>query len=164
MPHYFLQTIQTCTFDGNRFEMGQAVELKPNYVASEENLFRLAIALIRIAKSVHTQQIGIGVGCKADRLYFDVRPIADENDFVVEVWDSGNTPLFNRLKLIQDMIVQGMLDYALFSLSYLAALGENRALCMCVKCRPRLIIDVGVVLFVLIKCLLSVLAESVVPD
>ncbi|KAH3802556.1 uncharacterized protein LOC127837090 [Dreissena polymorpha] len=90
-----------------RFEMGQAVELKPNDVASEDNLFRLAISLIRIAKSVRTQQIGIGIGCKADRLYFDVRPIADENALVVEVWDSGNTPLFNRLKLIQDMIAQG---------------------------------------------------------
>ncbi|KAH3809037.1 hypothetical protein DPMN_137400 [Dreissena polymorpha] len=90
--------------------MGQAVELKPNDVASEDNLFRLAISLIRIAKSVRTQQIGVGVGCKADRLYFYVRPIADENALVVEVWDSGNTPLFNRMKLIQDMIAQGMLD------------------------------------------------------
>ncbi|XP_052773072.1 uncharacterized protein LOC128211950 [Mya arenaria] len=90
-----------------RFEMGQALELKPNMPPTEDNLFKLAVSLIRISKGVRLQQLGIGLGCKADRLYVELRPLRDDTALVVEAWDSGNMPLYRRLKELQDMIADG---------------------------------------------------------
>lgn len=64
--------------------------------------------MIRIGKTVRLQQIGVGIGCKMDRLYFDLRPLEDENSLVVEVWDSGNTELYTRLKHIETLIAKGI--------------------------------------------------------
>ena len=87
--------------------MGQAVELKPSRPLSEDSLFKLAVSLMRIGRSVMLQQIGISIGCKADRLYLDLRPIQNESSLVFEVWSSGNDELYTRLKVYQDLIVLG---------------------------------------------------------
>lgn len=90
-----------------RYEMGQAVEIKPNKPATDDSLFDLAIAMIKVAKTVRMQRIGIGIGCKADRLYLEIRPIADEDSKPLEVWESGNTNLYRRLKEIEILVYEG---------------------------------------------------------
>lgn len=90
-----------------RYEMGQAVEIKPNKPTNDDSLFDFAIALIKVAKTVRMQRIGIGIGCKIDRLYFEIRPMADEDDKAIEVWDSGNNDLYKRLKEIETLAYKG---------------------------------------------------------
>lgn len=90
-----------------RYEMGQAAEIKPNNQVNDNSLFDLAMALTKAAKTVRTQRLGIGFGCKPDRLYFELRPMTEDDSKSLEVWDSGNRPLYDRLKKIEDMVSEG---------------------------------------------------------
>ncbi|XP_060568332.1 uncharacterized protein LOC132726934 [Ruditapes philippinarum] len=90
-----------------RFEMGQAVEIEPNKPSNDESLFDLAIAMVKVARTVRMQRIGIGIGTKPDRLYFELRPMAEEDSKPFEVWDSGNTNLFKKLNEIATLIYKG---------------------------------------------------------
>ena len=91
-----------------RFQMGQAVEIKPSGRVNDDTLFNLAIAVMKAGRSVRTQRLGIGVGAKKDRLYFHLRPLTlDMEDEAIDVWDSGNTALYRKLGEIQDQIQNG---------------------------------------------------------
>ena len=92
-----------------RFQMGQAVEIKPSGRVNDGTLFDLAITLMKSARSVQTQRLGIGIGAKKDRLYFHIAPLTvDADSEAVDVWDSGNTVLYGKLKGIQDQIHKGI--------------------------------------------------------
>lgn len=90
-----------------RYEMGQAVEIKPNKPPNDDNLFDMAIAMIKVAKSVRIQRLSIGIGCKLDRLYLELRPMKEDESTPLEVWESGNPALYNRLKVIQNLMERG---------------------------------------------------------
>ena len=92
-----------------RFEMGQAVELKPNRRVNDESLFHLGIALMKAGRTVRTQRIGIGIGTKEDRLYFHIRPLTVETEEeAIDVWNSGNAVLYRKLHSIQDEVSKGL--------------------------------------------------------
>ena len=74
---------------------------------NDDSLFELAMALIKVGKSVRTQRLGLGFGCKPDRLYVEVRPMVGEDSRPVHVWSSGNVQLYERLAHIEDMIHKG---------------------------------------------------------
>ncbi|KAL4222201.1 hypothetical protein ACF0H5_018238 [Mactra antiquata] len=90
-----------------RYEMGQAVEIKPNKQTNDGSLFELGFALIKVAKTYRMQRLAIGIGCKMDRLYFELRPMTEDDSRPVEVWNSGNAPLFERLKYVESLILNG---------------------------------------------------------
>ena len=91
-----------------RFQMGQAVEIKPSRYINDGTLFDLAIALMKAARSVQTQRLGIGIGAKKDRLYFHIAPLTlDTENEAIDVWNSGNAALYGKLRKIQDQIHKG---------------------------------------------------------
>ena len=91
-----------------RFQMGQAVEIKPSGRVNDRTLFNLAIALMKASRSLRTEMLGIGVGAKKDRLYFHIGPLTAAEIGAIDVWDSGNTLLYIKLRDIQDQIRKGM--------------------------------------------------------
>lgn len=94
-----------------RFQMGQAVEIKPSGRVNDDTLFYLAIALMKAGRSVSTMRLGIGIGAKKDRLYFHIRPLTiDTEHEAVDVWDSGNDVLYEKLKDIQDQLMRGKIE------------------------------------------------------
>ena len=94
-----------------RYQMGQAVEIKPNSLVNTENLFRLGAALIKVAKTVRMQRIAIGIGSKEDRLYFEIWPMQDDDDLALHVWQSQDSAgdLYQKLKEIETMVSKGNL-------------------------------------------------------
>lgn len=91
-----------------RFQMGQAVEIKPSGRVNNDKLFFLAIALMKAGRSVRTLRIGIGIGVKQDRLYFHIRPLTLDIEYeAIDVWDSGNEALLRKLSDVQDQIARG---------------------------------------------------------
>lgn len=89
-----------------RFQMGQAVELKPNGLVNCDTLFALGISLMKAGRTVQQQRLGIGIGTKRDRLYFQVWSMA-LNESSPVFWDSGNALLFEKFKMVQDQIKKG---------------------------------------------------------
>ena len=89
-----------------RFQMGQAVELKPNGLVNCDTLFALGISLIKAGRTVQEQRLGIGIGTKRDRLYFQVWSLA-HNETTPVIWDSGNTLLFEKFRMVLDQINKG---------------------------------------------------------
>ena len=90
-----------------RFQMGQAVELKPNGLVNCDTLFALGIALMKAGRTVQEQRLGIGIGTKRDRLYFQAWSLANNESSPV-IWDSGNALLFEKFKIVQDQIMKGI--------------------------------------------------------
>ena len=100
-----------------RFQMGQAVEIKPSGRVNDETLFRLGIALMKAGRTVRTQRIGIGIGTKTDRLYFHIRPLTvDTADEAKDVWNSGNTALYQKFEDVQSQISKGIYKYSWYML------------------------------------------------
>ena len=92
----------------HRFQMGQAVEIKPSGRVNDETLFYLAIALMKAGRTVRTQRLGIGIGAKKDRLYFHIRPLTLKTDHeAVDVWNSGNAVVYSKLYEVQEQIDKG---------------------------------------------------------
>ena len=90
-----------------RFQMGQAVELKPNGLVNCDTLFALGVSLMKAGRTVQEQRLGVGIGTKRDRLYFQVWPMAS-NESSPLIWDSGNSLLYEKFRVVQDQIRKGM--------------------------------------------------------
>lgn len=94
----------------HRFEMGQAAELRPKGKVTDNSLFHLGIALMRSGRSFQVKSLGIGIGAKSDRLYFHICPLLSETEtdrIPIDVWDSGNTVLYDMFHTIQMQIAKG---------------------------------------------------------
>ena len=89
-----------------RFQMGQAVEVKPSNTVNDDTLFQLGISFMKAERSFRVFRTGLGIGVKLDRLYIHIKPLK-KGETPIDIWDSGNPSLYRRFKDIQDQISQG---------------------------------------------------------
>ena len=124
----------------HRYQTGQAVELQPDSAITIDSLFDVGVALMRVARTIRSKRLGIGLGAKADRLYLELRPLDSDHALeYLDVWDSGNTELYKRFKYIQDMVYRGRYDIGcvpvkLFiynTLAHIASLVTNSVIQYC---------------------------------